>query len=120
MSSSLNHLTLTSPKQDDVYQVGDIIHVKANLQGGTKSELWKKNPKVKLTLRKNLAHPGGEDIVGYVYVRDLVHDGFKFKVLKKYLVISKRTSYSVLASWEDQGAAQSTESGVFKLEKKSG
>ncbi|KAF9213886.1 hypothetical protein BGZ59_004670 [Podila verticillata] len=116
MSSPQNQLTLTNPKQNDVYHVGKEVHVRATLQGGINSELWKKNPNVKFTLRKNLAHPAGGNALGSANIRDLIHNGFNFMVLKKYLVTSKRTSYYVLASWEDQGSVQSTESGVFNLE----
>ena len=110
-------LTLTNPKQNAVYHLDDEVLIKAKVAGGKFSELYKKNPKVQLTLRKNLAHPIAGEPVGSAHVRDLVDHGIKFKVLKKYLVISSKTSYYVLASYKDQGTTETTESGVFDLKK---
>ncbi|GJJ73286.1 hypothetical protein EMPS_05644 [Entomortierella parvispora] len=110
-------LTLTNPKQNAVFHVNDNVLVKATVTGGKSSELYKKNPVVQLTLQKNLAHPGPSSPLGSTHIRDLVDHGFTFKVLKKYLVISVKTSFYVFASYKDQGTDETAQSGVFTLKK---
>ncbi|KAF9370563.1 hypothetical protein CPC16_003636, partial [Podila verticillata] len=112
---SLQTMTMTSTlsefvARNDIYHVGQDVFVKGILLGGISSELYRANPEVTLTLRKILAHPAGGDVIGHARVHELIIHGPKFKVLKKHLVDSKKTSYYILASWQDQGATQTTES----------
>ncbi|KAG0368349.1 hypothetical protein BGZ54_002142 [Gamsiella multidivaricata] len=115
---STDILSVTSPKFNSVYKVGHKVPVKISIVNGTKSEFYKKNPKVELYLQKNIHLPLLNVHLGSVRARTLHKDGFEFKVKAKYLIKEQsNVPFRVRASFDLGARSGFVDSPSFKLVK---
>ncbi|KAF8932785.1 hypothetical protein EDD21DRAFT_373908 [Dissophora ornata] len=115
---STNILSVTSPTFDSVYHVGQDVHVKISIVNGTAGALYKANPKVNILLQKNIRLPLLNVQVGSISARTLYHDGFKFKVDKKYLIKEQaNVPFRVRTSFDLGTLGGFADSPSFKLVK---
>ncbi|KAF9580930.1 hypothetical protein BGW38_002228 [Lunasporangiospora selenospora] len=111
-------LQVTIPKTGAIYKVGDYIPVHVKLVNGTSSEIYKKNPKIRLTIQKAVRLPLLNVRLGEVRARTLAKDGFKFLAKKEYLIKEQPTAkFRVRASFDTPRGGY-VDSGRFDIKPK--
>ncbi|KAG0224871.1 hypothetical protein BGW42_004824 [Actinomortierella wolfii] len=110
---------LDRPAEGTTYKVGQQIQVHATSKGGKKSEIYKKNPDVKLLVQTTISLPDVNEIVAdKVPYRTLADKGFRFKVKEEYLSTRPTASYRVRASFYVDGKHGYVDSPHYYLKKK--
>ncbi|KAF9433542.1 hypothetical protein BGZ76_009300 [Entomortierella beljakovae] len=105
---------VVSPKDTDIFKVGQDITVKVEVDGGKDSEIYMKDPDVTLSIQKQIPMPDLVRIVGRIGFRDLYDNGLSFVAKKEYIIkTQKNIPYRVRASTSKFGY---TDSYGFKIE----
>ncbi|KAG0056959.1 hypothetical protein BGZ83_002566 [Gryganskiella cystojenkinii] len=111
-------LQVLEPHTGETYKVGQQVHVKVKFVGGTKNALYKDNTNIQFAIQKAIPLPDLNEDLGSISARQLYKDGFKFKVLSKYLIKEQATIPFRVRAHFDGPHAGYDDSSSFKLVKK--
>ncbi|KAF9168263.1 hypothetical protein DFQ26_000092 [Actinomortierella ambigua] len=104
------------PSEGTTYSVGEQVYVHTENEGGSKGEIYKKNPDVKLSLQTKLPMPDiNKVVVKVVKYQTLANHGIYFTVKDEYLSKNPNLKYRVRASFYDNGKQRYVDSAGFNL-----
>ncbi|KAF9970547.1 hypothetical protein BGZ73_006734 [Actinomortierella ambigua] len=108
---------LDNPEQDALFRIGQKVRVHALTAGGSNSEIYKKNPEVRLIVQTAIRLPDVNVEVAKVSYRALADKGIDFKVKKTHLSKNPKLAYRVRASFYLDGKHGYVDTARFHLAK---
>ncbi|KAK3818376.1 MAG: hypothetical protein J3Q66DRAFT_337440 [Benniella sp.] len=108
---------IISPREGDVYRVGQKFTVIFKIVNGTESKFYKTNPQVDVRLQKNMRNPSVNVLLGTYPAQELHNRRFRYTVEPQYYRENQTgTPYRIRATfgYDDTGLYW-VHSGLFQL-----
>ncbi|KAF9199124.1 hypothetical protein BGZ49_010804 [Haplosporangium sp. Z 27] len=111
------NFTVTSPKYNKVYHVGDEIPVRISVSD-LKGDLYLSNPVFNVWIQKDIRFPDLNEKVGQLRLQTLYKEGYKFKAKKEYLIKQQaNVPFRVRVNYETMERAGYSDSPAFQIKK---